>query len=480
MSVIKNSFFVLLARITELVSGVVVVGLTTRYLGAAGFGEYAFVGTTAVALSPLVALGCGRILVRDVAVAAGRAGPLVASALWLNAALAAVTLGAALVVMRLVPGRSPMAAAAMTVAVVGQGLWVMQQTVTAVFIAREQMVFDPLIVIGTRLLLLALSLAVVIWRLSYPWFFVASAAAGGAGLLLALQILVRRFARPQFGLRWTELRYLARESAPVAAYNFLGQSYAYAGVLLLTWLAGLKEVAFFQAPLRVLGPLMILPMSLLFAFTPALARLGADAAAAPQLRQFYERAVRLMLAAVLPLGVAVHVLAPYLVRLLFGADFADSANPFRLLSWALGPFALNALLNTILTSLHRQTRLIFTHLAALAVNLALGPWLILRAGHTGASLAFLLSIVVLFLINHRCLTAVIGGPVLWRAAWRPVLATAGLAGGVWLGAGRLPPLLLAALAVPAYAGLCAALRVLTVTEVRAWLGRQPRAVEESA
>lgn len=461
-----------LARIAELGAGVALVALATRYLGATGFGEYAFVGTTAMALSPLMALGCGRILVRDVAVAQGRAGPLVASALLLNAALTAVALGAALIVLRFVPGRSPVAAAAMAVAVIGQGLWVMQQTVAAIFIARERMVFDPLIVISTRLLLVVLSLAVVAGGFSYPWFLVARAAAGGAGLLLALTILVRRFAHPQFGLRWAELGYLARESVPVAVHNFLGQSFAYVGVLLLTWLVGLREVSFFQAPLRVLGPVMILPMSMLFAFTPLLARLGADAAAMPQLRQFYERAVRLVLGVALPVGVAVHVLAPFIVRTLFGADFAESTNSFRVLSWALGPFGLTALLNTLLTSLHRQTRLVFTHLAALAVNLALGPWLILRGGAVGGSVAFLVSIVVLFVLNHRCLTAVIGGPSLWRVAWRPGLAAACLAGGVWLGAGRLPPLLLAAMAVPSYAGLCVALRVLTVADIPAWPGRR--------
>lgn len=461
----------MLARIAELVAGVVLVALATRYLGATGFGEYAFVGTTAMALSPLVALGCGRILVRDVAVARARAGPLVASALSINAGLTVVTLGVALVVLRFVPGRSPVAAAAMVVAVIGQGLWVMQQTVAAIFIAREQMILDPLLVIGTRLLLLALSLAVVVWHFSYPWFFVARAAAGGAGLLLALTILVRRFARPQFGLRWAELGYLARESVPVAVYNFLGQSFAYAGVLLLTWLVGLREVSFFQAPLRVLGPIMILPMSLLFAFTPALARLSADPAAMPQLSQFYERAVRLVLGVVLPVGVAVHVLAPFLVRMLFGADFAESTTSFRVLSWAASPFGLTSLQNTLLTSLHRQTRLMFTHLAALAVNLALGPWLILRGGSAGASVAFLVSIVVLFSINHRCLTVVIGGPSLWRAVWRPGLAAACLAGGLWLGAGHLPPLLLVALAAPAYAGLCVVLRVLTVADVHALTGR---------
>ncbi|MDD5677970.1 MAG: polysaccharide biosynthesis C-terminal domain-containing protein [Kiritimatiellae bacterium] len=467
----RNSVFVLVARLTELLAGILAVGWVTRYLGAERFGEYSFVWATATALAPLVALGCGRILIRDLAVDAARTGTLVASALLLNGALALLALGVMWgIVGIMLP--SPLALLAATLAIAAQSLLVMQQTVSAVFIARERMIYDPLIVIVTRVLLLALLLAIMAAHLSYPFLFLANGVAGLIGLALASGILMRRFARPVWGVRRAELAYLAAQSAPVAGYNFLGQSFAFAGVLLLTQFQTLEQVSFFQAPQRVIAPLMILPMSLLFAFTPAIARLGADAGQGAALRAFYALALRLILVVVLPVCLLMSWLAPQLVRGLFGADFAGAARSFGILGWSIAGFALSALLNTILTSLKKQNGLIITHLAALGVNLAIGPWLVMRYGSAGASAAFLVSFTCLFLFNHYYLAAQIGSLPLWSAVWRPCLATLGAGGLWWLGADRVAPIALIIVAGLVYAGLALALRAVSVDDINQLVNRR--------
>ena len=285
-------------------------------------------------------------------------------------------------------------------AMTAQALLALRHSVGSVPIAREAMVFEALVSIVSRIILLLLFVGVVMAKLQYVHFFVAAAIANGIGLLLAWRIMMRHFARPLWGVRSVEIAYLLKESAPVALYNFLGQCPMYLNVFLLKWLQDLEQVSYFQAPLRVIGPLMILPMSLLFAFTPAISRMGADVDRSDDLRRFYRKGLCGVLIVVLPLCAVVTVFAPGAVRLLFGADFDPSAASFRILFCAIAPFSLNAFLNTILTSLRKQRVVALIHLAALAINLAIGPWLTMRYGHCGASVAFLVGITSLFLMNH--------------------------------------------------------------------------------
>lgn len=464
--VLKNSVYVLIARLAELLTGIITIALTTRYLGSETFGEYAFIGATTIALSPLIAMGCARILVRDVAVDGRRAGSLVVSAIWIHLVFTALALVITVGMLWSMQLRSPLALGAGLLAVAAQAMMALRQTVGSVPIAREAMHFEAWQVIASRLALVLLFAGVAAAGLPYPQFFTAALLAAGIGLVLAWIIMVRRFNTPIWGVRFPEIFYLLKESVPVAAYNFLGQLPLYLNVFLLKWLQDLKQMSYFQAPQRVIVPLMILPMSLLFAFSPAIARMGADPARFDDLRRYYRTSLRWVLILVFPCCVMATIYASALSRLLFGADFMPSAPSFGILIWGIVPFSLNALLNTILTAMGKQRGVVFTHVAALIVNAALGPWLCLRYGHCGASAAFLICVVCLFAFNHYYLRSFVPRLPLWTILWRPALAAAGFAFVLWHVNRAGAPVWAALPAFFCYAGLVLALRAVSAAELR--------------
>jgi len=284
--------------------------------------------------------------------------------------------------------------------------------------------------------------------------------------VLAWIIMVRRFTAPVWGVRFQEIIYLLKESVPVAIYNFLGQLPLYLNVFFLKWVQDLKQMSYFQAPQRVIVPLMILPMSLLFAFSPAIARMGADQSRFDDLRRYYRTTLAWVLVLVFPCCVVATVYASGLSEFLFGADFIPSAGSFGILIWGIVPFSLNALLNTILTAMGKQRGVVLSHVAALIVNAALGPWLCARYGHCGASAAFLVSMICLFVFNHYYLRSLVPQLPLWTVLWRPLLAAAGFAFVLWYVNRAGAPVLAALLAPLAYAGLVLALRAVSVAEIR--------------
>ena len=466
---VRNSAYVMTARGAELVTGVFTVGLATRYLGPATFGVYAFIGTTAAVLSPLIALGCARILVRDLAVDKSRGGSLVVSAVWLHLALSLVTLAVTLGVLLGVGLRSPLALAAASAAVAAQAVMVLRQSLAAVPIAHEVMVYEAWQIVAGRLALVALFVGVVAARLSYLHFFTATAVAGGVSLVMAW-VISARLTPLQWGLRASEMAYLARESAPVAVYNFLGQMPMYVNVFLLQWLGRAEAVSYFQAPQRLFGPVMILPMSLVLAFSPAIARISMDLSRRDELRQHYATALRWMFVLVLPLCVAAGVYAPEFTSLLFGRTFRPSAFVFGVMCWGILPFSLNALVNTLMTAMGKQGVVVWAHLAALGVSAAAGLALALPYGHDGAGVAFLIGVSALYLINHYVLARHVRGLALWSSLWRPALASALLAAALIPAKAQLAMPWAALLGLGIYGCLAVVLRAVTVRELRGLAG----------
>jgi len=464
---VGNTLYVLVARGIELATGVLVVGLATHYLSTTEFGAYSFIASTALILSSFIAMGCSRILIRDVAVDAGRAGSLTVSALFANIVFGLFACIAMGLVLWGTQMRSTPALVAGLAAIAAQTVLVLRQTVGAVAIAREVMQYEALFAAVSRGLLVCGVIVVVTARLAYPYLFVAAAVAHGVGLVVAWSVVFRRLASPAWGIRGKEIRYLLGESVPVAAYNFLGQTLSYVNVFLLKWFHDLSHVALFQAPMRIIGPLMILPMTLLFAFTPAIARLGADASRHKELARSYMTALRYILVAVFPAAVAVSVYAGRLVGLLFGTDYLGASATFRVLFWGIIPFSFSALLNVILTSLGKQRAVVVAHVASLVLAVAVGLWLVPRFAHVGAAVAFLGSTACLFLMNHCLLTRTVGGISLSPAVLRPVLACLLLAVVMERLARVLPAVPTVLVAWAGYLAVLPVLRVVSPAEVRA-------------
>lgn len=442
----RNTLYVLAARGVDMASGLAMVALAARYLGVEAFGEYMVVFTIAMALAPWIAMGCARILVRDLAVNEDRSGRMIVSALWLSALLALLAVPVILAALWAVRMRSPLALLAGLAALAAQTALVLRQTVTSVLLAREVMVWEPLLSILSRVVSLSAFVVILVLKGSYAWLFLALASGEALAMVWAWRVMTRRFATPAPGFRRNEVLYLLRESAPVAAYNFLGDAPLYLSVLALQWFRNPVEVSYLQAPQRVLWPFMLAPIALMLAFMPALSRMAADVARFHELRGVYHVALRAALLFFLPVCAVATLYSEVLVERLFGVAFLPSASSFGILVWALLPFALKTFLNGALTAMGRQRLLLINHMAVAACMLLMAPVLARGWGYVGVSWAFLAAFVLLFALNHIRLARYLDGMSFWRPIARPVLAASLAALAAWgarslWGAGIRPALI---------------------------------------
>ena len=419
--VARNSIFIFLARITDLIIVTILVSLAAHYLGLKVFGEYAFVRAIAFVLSPVIAFGSIRILIREMSVEKENTSLFLSSGLALNG-LMTIVVGIITTIIAFNFHLGSTSIIALYLAVLAQVLMVMQNTACSVFVAYEKMVYDLLTTFVTHLSTLLFFLIVIFFDFGIIGLLIASVVGNGAGLFLTFLILAHKFALPKVDINFRHQIYLLKEAFPIGISTFLSQGYTYFNVFLLKLFRDISQVSFFQAPQRVIAPILLIPNSFLFAFVPTLSRLASDETLNSNLQYAYNKTLKYILILSLPVSIILTMYASKVVLLFFGREFLEATASFQILIWTIVPLFANSLLSFILTSIKKQKVLPISTLACFITNCLLGFLLVEKYGHVGASIASLISSGVLFMINFYYVSKYLGFIPVHRIAPRLLFA----------------------------------------------------------
>ena len=254
-----------------------------------------------------------------------------------------------------------------------------------------------------------------------------------------------------------------------------GLPFAYAGAMItlvfqvdtviLEKMRGAIEVGWYGSPVLVLEGLTLVPRILGYALIPTMA---AWAATRPEVvAELYRRGSKYLLLVGLPIGAFGLLESDRFVAMLFGSDYARSAEAARLLLPAATFMFLSNFGETALACVNRWGTIVVVSTVALAVNVALNFALIPRLGFVGAAWATLVTEALYFLAGAVALR-VYGYRAGWVGiVWRPAVATAAFGLALWLA--RPWPLILASLVA------CAVYAVATVV-LEVWDEREKELV----
>lgn len=359
----------------------VVIG---RGLGAAGLGQYAFVMAWITPLTMLADFGLGTLITRDVARdkaaapgilhTANRALPIIAGLVFVGA-------WGALLVANLAPLLTVGIGLAALLVILDPwyGLY------TALFRAFERM--SPILFINVGGLTVQLALT---------WLVVTRGAGliGAVGVLVAVNVV-------QLAITWAwwrrspcrvpfhaqaapAVRKLIGQAAPFALAAVIAALGVRLNVLLLERLASDTSVGLYSAANRFVEAGRLLPNAFFGALFPALATLSTHPA---DLMRLFWRAARVLGAFSAALAIGLTLSAPLLLRLTYGAAFADAVPVLMLLAWSLVPSVLHALLNVYFYSLGREQLVNRISFGALVAQAGIGWLCVARWGAAGAALA---------------------------------------------------------------------------------------------
>jgi len=220
-------------------------------------------------------------------------------------------------------------------------------------------------------------------------------------------------------VRWSEVGSLFRIGGWITVSNLVSPLMVYLDRFVIGALIGMTAVTFYVTPYEVVTKLWIVPTAVLGVFFPAFAmtarQLPGRAAA------LYDRAVRLVLAAVFPAALVGFALAPELLGLWVGAEFAERSAPVA--RWLLVGVLVNSLAHVPFAFLQGTARPDIPaklHLAEAPLYFGALWWALPHHGIVGAAAVWTFRVV----IDAILLTA-------FAARGSPALRPVALRAGVW-------------------------------------------------
>jgi O-antigen/teichoic acid export membrane protein len=389
--VLRNTALLGAARVIERVSGAVVTLLVARGLGAADLGDY----VAAMSIYALIAiggeLGVTTFLVREISKDPSRTSPYVVHLSVVTAgacALASALTYALLPVLGFDAGmRSAIGIALL--AVVPAALNTVQQ---GVFLAFRRTEFEAVVTLAAGLMVVGSSAALL------------SAGHGVRSVLgayVAVQylatviyyLLIRRYIAP---LRWTfdlgTTRRLLHEVKPFAGSSVLAAVFSRPEVILLSVLATSEEVGLYGAAVKLVDIGVLVPQLVMMNVFPLLARAARDGGA--RLQEIQDRSVRLLMLVTLPLAAVGFAAAEPMIDLVYGTEFADAAEAFRILVWGLVLACPFSVLWRVLSARGEQGAVLRVQVLTTMVKLGLGAALIVAFGDEGAALSAVVTVAI--------------------------------------------------------------------------------------
>ena len=448
--VAANTTYQLAGKAAVLAIAAVSIAVLTRYLGPADYGRYALALSFMQLFGVLADAGLTTIVVRELSRDRARADELMANALLLRLLLALATIVVAGVVSLLLP-YDPEVRVAILIAGVPLLFGSLNSAITALLQADLRMARAAVADVVGRLAAFGAVLLVVWLDLGFD-AAVGAAGVGAAVTLFTTWLLVRPLVRVRMAAAPEIWRPLLRASLPVGLALALNEAYVRADTVIISVYRDFDEVGLYSLAYRVLELSTVLGAVFLTSMFPVMARHARDG----RLRESVQVAWDVFVIAGAALAGCGAALAPELVRVAGGPDFADAADPLRVLLVAGAIAFVNGVIGYALIAVDRQRKALWLNAAGLGTNVALNLVLVPAYGIVAAAVVTLFSELLVLAgslwLARRHLGFVPGVGVL-----PPALAAAGVTVGVLL---ALPDML--ALLLPVAALLYATL-VLTLS-----------------
>lgn len=392
-----NSLFLVLSRVLELAITVCTMGLVARYLGVAEFGLFATLAAISFVIRPLIDFGALDIVCREMARDATHARQYVASAVLSRALFSVVILlvvGAALAAYG---GPRPLTWGVL-LAVATELVLSLGTTYLYALRSYQRMEYELFVNIAHKLCLFVFLLLAIRLSVGVAGIMGTRLLAAGVFAVLAAGFLHARYVRLSLRMDWSFVRALYREAYPLAIFSVLLTLIFQGDLFLLNLLGHRDDVAFFEAPTRLILQAQMFPMAVSMSLFPLLARAAADPTR-DRLIVYYRQTWRFMLLAGTAISALMLVAAGPLVPLIYGAAFRPAVPALVILSPAVVILGLNAFQNFFLTAVGRQADNTRSTAVALGVNLLLDVVCIPRYGFLGASVAKLAVYVLIVALN---------------------------------------------------------------------------------
>ena len=394
-AVTRNTGWLMLGNTVSKIFFLVAGVIAARYLGTEAYGIYSFATFLAFIFAVLADSGLQTILVREISRDNSKASRYFGCALLLKGMLTLLALLLLSCTIALM-GLSPIQIQAVLVAMAAFLALSYGGTAVAIFRSLERMVFEAIVTAVQGMLFLLLVVVAITVRADILLFIVALLISYVVSTLLAFHWVLTRFARPQFRLDIGLAKHLLKEAWPVGLSFFLFVLYGRIGTVALEAMRTSAEVGAYSAAYNLVRNVNFVPMAFMAAMLPTLSQ---SAVSNPgRFSRVYTTSFKAMLLLGMPIAVGGMFLADPLIRIVYGPAFTEASAAFRIIAWSILFTFLSLVSRAALESANRQIYWTCALAIGVVANLLLNALLIPQSGIVGASLALLVTDILIFLV----------------------------------------------------------------------------------
>lgn len=383
--VLPNTGWLAADRLLRTLLSVVVGAWLARYLGPADYGALGFALAWVALFTPFAALAHDRIVVRDLLERPEEAHTVLGSAAALRFAGGLVAYAAAVLGLALLRPGDRLSLLLVVVAggaMIAQPLGVIELWYQSRLRARDAVLALSAAALGAAALRVMFILARAPLA-SFAWTWLAEALL--ASVTLALVYHARDRGLGAWRARAAEMRSLVRDSLPLVLSGAMILVYMRIDQIMLGQMTSAAELGAYTAAVKLVEGWYFLPTAVVASVFPSIveARQRDPALFSQRLQRLYG----MMAATGYAIAVPTCLLAQWLVRVLYGADYASSAPMLAVLVWSLLFTNLGVARGAFLISMNWTRPYLLTVTLGVVVNVALNLVLIPRWGGMGAVIA---------------------------------------------------------------------------------------------
>jgi len=395
---IKNTGFQAVSHVVSLGIGLVTTMVLSRYLGVERFGQFNYIFAFFYFFISINDFGVAVIVVREISQHKERAGDIIGAMLSFKLLLSAVSVLAAWTTIWLMDFSEELRNALFVYAIV---LPVMALQLPAViFQVLLKMEYPSLIGIFNRVLSFLL-LMIMVW-LGYGLTALASALTLAEFVsLVALLKYARSFVRPVYRFEPKLWKEVLRSSIPLGVMGLFVASINRVDFIMLERMTDLQQVGLYSAAYKVTNLLELFPLMIMGTIYPLMSRYAKEDQ--ERLRALYKQCVVYLGAVAVPMGIGITLFAPLIVKLLFGAHFANAAQGLMALVWSTVFLYLALPSGNLLISMGNEKINLILAMIGAGLNIGLNFLLLPTMGFVGAALAT--TVTYFFLLTSSSIAA---------------------------------------------------------------------------
>jgi O-antigen/teichoic acid export membrane protein len=382
--VARNTGFQVVGEIASRAASLALYAVMARELGKTGFGSFMVAFSIATLLVIVAGAGTESVLTRETARDRGAVHHLFWNAIGLKLVLGVVCIAVGVMVSLVGPYGSEVRLSVPLLGIAAL-IEVTSKSVYATFLGFDDMrpvatslVLQRFITASTAIVALLLGAGVVAVSL----LFVVGAC---VGLAYASRTLFVRVVRPRFQVSVAGTWSLLLLSAPIGMGAVFNAVLFRIDSVILSLYKSEAVVGLYGAAYRLLDATLFLTYAFVAALLPSFSRLNRTSS--PTVGETYSSGVKILVAALFPIGTAFVLFAEPLLRVVYGQPFTSGATALRLLGGTVALYGFAYISASLLVGQDRQRVIPWVTGAVAVENVALNVALIPRYSLNGAAFA---------------------------------------------------------------------------------------------